>query len=221
MDHAAAFRAVYERILGLVDESSADVEVPTCPGWTVNGVIAHLAGFFTTFRSGDPREVFDQDWGDRVVAERKDHSLDENLKELGDIIDDADDVFGSQMAMVAVADALAHEQDIRTALGKPGATDDENIVAAVQMGLSFAGRKAEKAGLPALRIVTEDIDQQIGSGEPVATLRTSTFELFRTIHGRRTPDQLRALDWTGDPGPWIPGLFLFGPAESVVEQSAV
>ncbi|MGI8707100.1 MAG: hypothetical protein ACR2LG_02690 [Actinomycetota bacterium] len=48
-------------------------------------------------------------------------------------------------------------------------------------------------------------------------LRTSTFELFRALHGRRTVDQVRAMEWDGDPEPWMPVFFVFGPAERVVE----
>ncbi|MDQ3620320.1 MAG: hypothetical protein M3391_09365 [Actinomycetota bacterium] len=51
-----------------------------------------------------------------------------------------------------------------------------------------------------------------------ATLRTSTFELFGTLHGRRrTVDRARAMDWDGDPVPWMPVLFVLGAAERVVE----
>jgi len=117
-----------------------------------------------------------------------------------------------------VSDALAHEQDIRTALNEPGARDDNNIVPSVEMGLSFVDQKAEGAGLPVLRIVTDDIDRQVGRGEPAATLRTSTFELFRTIHGRRTVEQVRAMEWSGDSDPWVSALFVFGPTERTVER---
>jgi hypothetical protein len=84
------------------------------------------------------------------------------------------------------------------------------------MALSFLEKRT--ADLPTLRIVTDDVDGQIGDGEPSATLRTSTYGLFRTLHGRRTVDQVKAMEWSGDPEPWIQNLFLFGPTERIVEE---
>ncbi|MGI8707101.1 MAG: maleylpyruvate isomerase N-terminal domain-containing protein [Actinomycetota bacterium] len=73
MDHADAYQRVYRRICTLLEGQDEDVEAPTCPGWTVKDVVAHLAGFFTTFRSGDPRKPSLRDGGtgslrnDRIV----------------------------------------------------------------------------------------------------------------------------------------------------------
>lgn len=218
MDLAAAYKRSHRRIRNLVDEQNAETDAPTCPGWTVKDVIAHLASLFSVYRSGDPKEAFSPGWGDREVEARRDRSLQECLMEWNQSIEDPGDLFESHIGPVAVSDILAHEQDIRTALDKPGATDDENIVPAVEMGLSWLDNKPETQELPAVRFVTDEVDQTVGEGTPVATLRTSTFELFRTLHGRRTVEQARAMNWEGDPGPWVPALFLFGPAEHQVES---
>jgi uncharacterized protein (TIGR03083 family) len=218
MNNKDAYERAHHRIYSLLDASSAPVEVPTCPGWTVKDVVAHLAGFFSAYRSGDPKEAFSPDWGDREVRARQDRSLQECLAEWSDSLENPGDLFESHLGPVAVSDVLAHEQDIRTALQQPGASDDENIVSAIEMGLSFVDKKAEAAGLPSLRVVTDEVDKKIGQGEPAATLRTSTFELFRALHGRRTIDQVRALDWDGDPDPWMSVFFLFGPADQQVEE---
>jgi uncharacterized protein (TIGR03083 family) len=218
MDHAQAYGRVHRRVCQLVDEQNATMDVPTCPGWTVKDVVAHLAGFFTAYRLGDPKEAFGPDWGDREVEERKSRSLQDCLSEWADLYESPGDLFSSHLAPVAVSDVLAHEQDIRNALNRPGARDDENIVPAVEMALSFDEQKVEAKGLPAFRVVTEDIDRQVGQGEPAVTLRTTTFDLFRALHGRRTEGQVRAMEWEGDPGPWMPVFFVFPPAESVVER---
>lgn len=217
MDHAEGYQRVYRRICTLLEGQDEDVEVPTCPGWTVKDVVAHLAGFFTTYRSGDPKEAFSSGWGDRVVEERQNRSMQECITEWTKLLEDPGDLFESNLGVVAVSDALAHEQDLRSALNRPGARDDESIVPAVEMGLSFVDQKTQTEGLPALKIVTDEVDRQVGKGEPVATLSTSTFELFRALHGRRTVDQVRAMEWDGDPEPWMPVFFVFGPAERVVE----
>ena len=40
-----------------------------------------------------------------------------------------------------------------------------------------------------------------GCGPPAAELTADAFELFRTLSGRRSLDQVRALAWDGDPEP--------------------
>lgn len=217
MDNAEAYERSYKRTRELLTEDVAEVPVPTTPGWTVKDLIAHQSGFFTAFAAEGPAG-FSEGWEDRQVEQRRDKSFAECLAEWGALVEEPGDLFESPLGRIAVADVLAHEQDIRNALGKPGARDDENIVPSIEVALSFLEPKAQKKNLPTLRIVTDDIDKQIGEGDPVATLRTSTFELFRTLHGRRTVNQLRAMEWDGEPGPWLEELFIFGPTEEEVEK---
>lgn len=216
MDHATVYRSAHDRIRELVSAENADIEVPACPGWSVKDLVAHLAGFFAAYSSGDD-DAFGPSWGERKVKARAGMSLDECLAEWDRRLRENTDLFESRLGLVAVADVLAHEQDLRSALDRPGARDELGIVPAIQMGLSFVGKKVDNAGLPAFRVVTEDVDTKVGSGEVGATLRTSTFELFRALHGRRTVDQVRALEWDGDPAPWMDVFFLFGPTHRVVE----
>jgi len=216
MDKASAYARVKERVVALVSEGNADTKVPTCPGWTVKDLIAHQADFLEV-ASTDPKG-FDQDWGERGVQKRRGASLQDCLDEWDRRVKEDTDVFESQLAPVAVSDLLAHEQDIRSALAEPGGTDDENIVPSVEMALMFLTKKVESLSLPTLRVVSDEIDHTVGEGEPQATLRASTFELFRTLHGRRAPDQVRELQWEGEPGRWPDEIFIFGPTKKVVES---
>ncbi|HYI45907.1 MAG TPA: maleylpyruvate isomerase family mycothiol-dependent enzyme [Actinomycetota bacterium] len=216
MDKASAYARVKERVVALVSEGNADTKVPTCPGWTVKDLIAHQADFLEV-ASTDPKG-FDQDWGERGVQKRRGASLQDCLDEWDRRVKEDTDVFESQLAPVAVSDVLAHEQDIRSALAEPGGTDDENIVPSVEMALMFLTKKVESLSLPTLRVVSDEIDHTVGEGEPQATLRASTFELFRTLHGRRAPDQVRELQWEGEPGRWPDEIFIFGPTKKVVES---
>ncbi len=209
MDQAAAYEKIYERISSLVDAKNADVEVPTCPGWTVKDVIAHLAGFFAVYEK-QGLKGFGPGWGDRVVEERSGRSLEECLEEWTERFRHADEI-----SPVAISDALAHEQDIRTAIGEPGAQDDPNFVPSVEMALGFLAKNGDNKST--FRVKTDEVDQTIGDGEPAATLRTSTFELFRAVQGRRTREQVEAMDWEGDPNPVLDHFFVFGPTKEVVE----
>ena len=213
----AAYRRVHDRIVSLVTPDNADTPVATCPGWTVKDLVAHLASFFATYDDGGMK-AFGPGWGDRTVAERRDLSLQECFDEWDRRLADADEIWNTPLGSTAVSDALAHEQDIRTALGRPGARDDEGIPGAATRALKFMEGRAKEEDLPPLRIVTEDLDVQLGEGAPAATLKTSSFELFRIVFGRRTADQVRSLDWDGDPEPWAEKLFVFGPTKEVVEK---
>src|SRR5262249_7156862 len=126
----------------------------------------------------------------------------------------------------AVIDVASHEQDIRGALGHPGARDCpavQQMAAWLLQGL--------RTPVP-VRVTVEDAEFQagpVGGGraaaeplpgagrgrdEPVLGLRTTRFEAFRWRMGRRSRDQLAALDWSGDPAPVLDHLVVFGPARA-------
>jgi len=66
-----------------------------------------------------------------------------------------------------------------------------------------------------LRVAVEGTRIRVGpDGEPVLGLTTTWYEAFRWRMGRRSRDQLAALDWSGDPGPVLDHLVIFGPARA-------
>ncbi|MFN2613353.1 MAG: hypothetical protein ABR552_00865, partial [Actinomycetota bacterium] len=67
---------------------------------------------------------------------------------------------------------------------------------------------AEK--LPAFKIVAGTREWTIGDGEPVATVSADPFELARAVSGRRSPDQIRAFEWQGDPEPFLSLFYPYG-----------
>ena len=214
MASGQAYEEIYERITSLVNAENADAAVPTCPGWTVKDVISHLAGFFAVLEEHGMKG-FDATWGDDVVKERREASLQECVAEWRKRYSRAEEI-----STVAISDALAHEQDIRNAIGVPGAQDDPNFVHAVQLALTFVGKKMEGTDAPSFRVVTDEIDETLGESEPIATLRTSTFELFRALQGRRTVDQVQELEWDGDPTSVLDVFFIFGPTRERVEPTS-
>lgn len=64
----------------------------------------------------------------------------------------------------------------------------------------------DAAGWPA-------VDGAEAPGTDRPTLVTSAFEIVRLRLGRRTREQVAALDWTGDPEQILDDLFVFGPAQ--------
>ncbi|MGH2758175.1 MAG: hypothetical protein ACRDKJ_01280, partial [Actinomycetota bacterium] len=67
----------------------------------------------------------------------------------------------------------------------------------------------------ALRV--EAGDHRWETGDPKTTV-TDPFELLRAYGGRRSPDQIRSWDWSGDPEPYLPLVSPFGlRADELVE----
>ena len=212
------YDAVRQRITGIVTEANAGTEVPACPGWTVHDLVAHLAGGLADIVNGRMDLAGDPEWGERQVAERRGTPLDRLLAEWEANVPAAKDALDGRMGPIMQAEVVSHEHDIRGAVREPGARDDEIVTAAVQTFLLEVDRRVRKAGLPPLRVITIETDGPgtdtvVGEGEPAVTLRATPFDLMRTLSGRRTPEQLTAFDWDGDPTPYLDVFFVFGPAE--------
>jgi hypothetical protein len=115
-------------------------------------------------------------------------------------------------------DAWHHEQDIRAALALPGGRDAATcrFMADYSIGWLAARWRRVHTAAPAVQLLASDQDASwtLGEGSPQATVRASCFELARTVLGRRSRDQLMALQWTGDPQAHLDRLYLFGPADN-------
>ncbi len=140
----------------------------------------------------------------------------------------------------AVIDLATHEQDIRGALGQPGARD----CAAIRHS---ADRLLTSLNPPVpVRITTEDgtyvVGPPIAAGPPAAAggagppggaggaddpadagdalaLSTTRFEAFRWRMGRRSPAQLAAMAWSANPPPAVlASLTIFGPSPADIHE---
>src|SRR5262245_22251718 len=145
----------------------------------------------------------------------------------------------------AVIDVASHEQDIRGALGRPGARDCpavqqmagwllQRLRTPVPVSVTVecteflsgpagggrgAGGGRVAGGGRAAAVALPGVGRKeplpgAGREEPVLGLRTTRFEAFRWRMGRRSRDQLAALDWSGDPAPVLDHLVVFGPART-------
>lgn len=149
------------------------------------------------------------------------------------IVDD----FPGRRGRQVIGDLAVHEHDVRGALRRPGARDSaavDNCVdflvlaflhpAATALGVGpldvragerrwVAGTGGPPTGDPdeainaALFTPDGDASTSSASSPPVATLTAEPFELFRALTGRRSAAQVRRLDWSDDPEPYVP---LFG-----------
>ena len=218
MSNATLFAASRARIVDLVKNSDPETPVPTCPGWSVKDLVAHLAVSLGAYVDRDMEGATSPSWGDNQVAAHRETSLQDCLAEWEQNAARAGDLFESPLGAIAMADVLAHEQDIRTAIGQPGERKGAGVGASVEIALGFIEKKIAGTNLPPFRIVTDDVDRVVGEGPPAVTLSTSTYELWRSMHGRRSRAQVRAMEWDGDPTPYLDVFFVFGPAEDDIEE---
>lgn len=207
-DLQAAYRGVRERLTAVVRDAgpeAAATVVPATPDWTVKDVVAHLVGILADVRDGNLSGQGTDDWTARQVNDRRDRDLSAVLDEwteLAGVLEPTIPDFPPAMVAPLITDAYTHEQDVRGALGTPGARDDVAGVVALDMYLARLGDRLSDRGL-ALRVVTGGGDRVLGAGDPTATVRGEAFDLLRAATGRRSADQIRALDWDGDPAPFV------------------
>lgn len=185
--------------------------VPTCPGWSVRDVVAHLAGLAADLAAGRTEGMATAEWTARHVAERTGRSLDELLDEWAEHAPALGRLLAEMTRVVPpVLDLVTHEDDIRAALGATPVLDSVGFDYALQAYVLGLDHRLRKHHLPALRIRAGDEVWEVGDGEPAATWDTTPYDLFRTLAGRRPETQVRADQWDGDPSPYVPVLSTFG-----------
>jgi hypothetical protein len=207
------YRGVRQRVTELVqaDLGADETPVPATPGWNVHDVVAHVVGIAEDLTSGAPASDAPMDeWTAGHVARGKavpTRALLDRWNNLGPAVDD---LLDASLIWSAVLDAGAHEYDLRSALGNTSARDSDIVTVGATVLL-----KSLQPPRP-LVVQTEAKTVRLGPGEPTAdavTLTTSTYEVFRWRFGRRSRRQLAAMDWSGDPEPYLDCLCMFGPAE--------
>jgi uncharacterized protein (TIGR03083 family) len=200
---AAAYRALRARVCELaggVDDHAADARVPATPEWSVHDLLAHLAGVASDILAGRLEGVATDPWTQAQVDARRDRSVAELVAEWRDAggqVDGLIPAFPPGTAEQLVFDASTHEQDLRHALGAPGARDSD----AIDVALGFVSLTAPLWSCAPWRVETDAGEIVFGDGEPVASARTTRFELLRATTGRRSAAQIAAWSWDGEPRP--------------------
>lgn len=207
------YREARERLSAFVRDHLDDDQtpVPATPGWTVHDVVAHLTGVAEDLLNGTmPKGGPSPEWTGGHVA-RGAHVPTVDLLDTWAQLSPAVEAMVDKGIWPMVMDVVSHEHDVRAALGNTSGRDAEIIGVAAKVLLSALGPSQP------LVIETEQKRTRVGpeEGEPI-TLRTSSWEAFRWRLGRRSPAQLAAMDWSGDPVPFLEELCIFGPAPADV-----
>ncbi len=228
--YAETYRRAHDRIVEVLAGKDPDTPVPATPGWTATDVVRHLTGLAVDVTEGVVEGYASDEWTAAQVAARRDMTLEEVLTEWAGVLDRASallddvealglpDVIRSSagafpakaFAPMAIGDIIHHEFDLRNAYGDRSGRDlmDLHFVAAGHV--RSIRPNFESRGLPTIRVESTDAGMgwDVGYGEPVATLRASSFEIMRGIGGRRTRGEMLGMGWDGDPEPFIDAMVI-------------
>jgi uncharacterized protein (TIGR03083 family) len=209
---ARLYHETRERIIALVrghDDAAWSTAVAACPGWSVRDVVAHLTAVAEDWASGRLAGPPTDEQTAAQIARFGGREVAEFLAAWTDAAAQLDHLVETTGVAPPLGDIICHEHDVRGAMGRPGARDSAAVWWASDRLLTDL-----RTPVP-LRVTVEDAQYRSGPADRAEIqLRTTRFEALRWRTGRRSLDQLAAMDWSGDPTPVLDHLFMFGPAEA-------
>lgn len=192
-------------------EARLDRRVPGSPEWTARQVVAHLTGCASDALHGRMDGAPGAAWTARHLAERAGAPLDAVVAEWAELGPRAREALAARRVPARlVVDVLTHEADLREAFGC-GRLPAE--VVDVMLPPVAKGVVAAVATDGELVVTAGRHEFRGGSGAPRTTLDADPYELFRGLISRRSRAQMRAWSWTGDAGPYVDALPVFGPRD--------
>ena len=200
-DEVQAWREAHERVCALVTgvpREATEERVPACPDWTVRDLLSHVVGLGADVLDGDEPDDHNEAWTQAQVDARRDRSVEELVAEWRGLADDLE-AWMREHGTRPLGDVTIHEQDLRSALGVPGARDSAAFAAVRDR---MVGRFASRVeGLPTIALVGESWTWTSDGGPADAStvvVTASDFDLGRALMSRRTADQLRSWTARGD-----------------------
>jgi uncharacterized protein (TIGR03083 family) len=215
-DLSAMYREARVSLVGLVREGfdPRAVPVPACPGWSVHDVLSHLVAVAEDVPAGRLTGPPSDDQTAEQVARRADRPTAEVLEEWTELAGPIEDLLGQVQVWPLALDALSHEHDVRGALGRPGVRDSADVQHA---GVWLLGTMSPSVPMT-VHCGGTVVERGLADGEERLTLRTTPFEALRFRLGRRSRAQMAAMDWSGDPGPVLGELAIFGPTSDPIDE---
>src|SRR3954470_17276934 len=152
-----AYRGVRLRVGRLItdaDPAALDRIAPATPDWTVHDVLAHLVGVTTDIVSGNLEGVGPEPWAAAQVERCRSRSCVELVAEWdehGPAVEEMGAQFGRAAGQL-LSDATIHENDVRGALGVPGARDSDAIALSVGFLALSLGDQLDAGNVGALAV---------------------------------------------------------------------
>jgi uncharacterized protein (TIGR03083 family) len=185
-----------------LDAGRLAAPVPATPEWTVQQVLAHLAGGPSDGVAGRMDGAPGRSWTARHVAEREGRSPAELVAEIrGNVAPVAALVDGNPRPAI-VWDVAVHHADLHEALGLGQLDDDlwRPVLDAVAPGVLASAPVTLRVG-----------DATYGAGGEEASV--PAYELFRTLFSRRSRSQVAAWGSPAMTSGQLDELCIFGPRD--------
>jgi hypothetical protein len=112
-------------------------------------------------------------------------------------------LLGYEIGSHYVADLHAHLQDVRSALRLPAHDRQITVLVSLDFYLGSLDEALRDARAGSVSITAGDEKHVAGEGTVQAAVQAEPFELLRVLSARRSPAQIRSLEWTGDLDPII------------------
>lgn len=211
------YRESMQAICELVTQDTADTPVPACPGWNAKDVVAHLTGALQDFLNRNTSGAPSPEWTATHIERFRDTELNTIKSAWLEAVDSAGGIF-RHLGVQILPDVVTHEFDIRGAMGNTEDRDAERLGAATDVLMDWANQSFEAKDLPTLSIRLNRNTRVLGGDTSNTELVSTVFEISRVLTGRRSESQIRGMEWSGDPTPWIPHITLLGKrTEDLIE----
>ena len=197
-----AFRTTRENITRLIEEHPDAVgqTVPACPEWTVRDLLAHVV---------ENCRAANRSRGPRPIAALGVPELLDEWAQTGPQVEARMAAGAGSNSAIFVMDTFTHELDLRRVVQEPDARRPPRLPDRDGRGARGFSASVHGHGLQALRIETEGAQWTAGWGPAAATLRAHPLDLYRSIAGRRTHQQIAELSWSAPARP--AAAFTWGP----------
>jgi uncharacterized protein (TIGR03083 family) len=181
---------------------------------------------------GDPMRLLDQ-WSDAEVAAARDAMTARQVRErkgrsMAELLDEwatatarlvpplrGEEHFPGGLPLllgaVLVNDVVVHEGDVREALGLEQAAETAGVSLALAAYAFGLDARVRDLGLPALVLAYDGKERRCGDGDPGATVRATRTTLTRMLASRLDDAGIQALEWEGDPAPYLAVVGAYGP----------
>jgi uncharacterized protein (TIGR03083 family) len=201
------------RVIDLVESlnpEEAGRSVPACPDWTVTQLLAHMVGLNADVLAGDEPDDHNSTWTQRQVDHRAGREPADLVAEWRDLTQPMRD-WMREHGTRPLHDAVIHEQDLRGAVGRPGARDSDGLAAVREAMAERFATRVRAAHLAPVELRSPAWIFSTGDADPGLELFAPDFDLTRALMTRRTADQLRQWSTAGSIDPYLPVFASLGP----------
>ena len=194
-------RLAFVELLRSVPPSQLARPVAATPEWTVRDVLAHVVGITVDLNHEDFGQGDPAGWTRAQVERRRDATVDDLAAEWdreAPLFETGLRLFGHDMGAHYLGDLLQHVLDVHTSLGTRATVDHEVLAVATDFYLRSVEETLVTEEIGAVEVQVDGESWRLGDGDVVASVAGTRFEIFRSLGGRRTIDEIRSLDWAGD-----------------------